>query len=235
MKKKIFIVALVVCIMAVSIASASMAYFTDTEKATNTFTSGDVAIEMTEAAVKADALGHLVEDTASNRKEATETGATFDYGKIFPMQTIYKDPTVKNTGSESAFIGAVITIKNNEGTIDDLLTVGSDANKTAVSEFITGLVSNGYTVKYAEVKDNSNAVTALQIYIVKTDALASGATADPFFTGVKIPDTWDNDEMAKCKTLSISVEAYAVQTAGFATADAAFQAAFGTEFAPYFA
>lgn len=235
MKKKIFVVALVVCIMAISIASASIAYFTDTESATNTFTSGNVAIEMTEATVKEDALGHLVEDTATARKEASETGETFDYGKIFPMQTIYKDPTVQNTGSESAYIGAIITIKNDEGTIDDLLTVKGEANKTAVNEFITGLVSNGYTVKYAEVKDNSDAVIALQIYIVKTDALASGATAVPFFTGVKIPSTWDNDEMAKCKTLSISVKAYAVQTAGFADANTAFEAAFGTDFAPYFA
>ncbi len=241
MKKKIFVVALVVCILAIAIASATIAYFTDTESATNTFTSGNVAIEMTEAAVKADELGHLVKDDTVDRKEATEEGATFDYGKIFPMQTIYKDPTVQNTGSEKAYIGAIITIKNDEGTIDDLLTVTGETNKTAVNEFITGLVSNGadYTVKYAEVKDDSDQVIALQIYIIKTEALAgaddgNGESADPFFTGVKIPSTWDNDEMAKCKTLSVSVKAYAVQTTGFANAEAAIQAAFGSDFANYF-
>ena len=166
MKKKIFIVALVVCIMAISIASASMAYFTDTEKATNTFTSGDVAIEMTEAAVKADALGHLVEDTATARKEASEIGETFDYGTIFPMQTIYKDPTVENTGSEDAYLAAKIVITNGADTLTTALK-----DEDAVKAFITGEADTA-------IADAANKVVVTQVgndWVVYITSRASSA------------------------------------------------------------
>lgn len=48
MKKKITAIALVVCLVAVAIVGGSLAYFTDEEKATNTFTVGNVDITLTE-------------------------------------------------------------------------------------------------------------------------------------------------------------------------------------------
>ena len=46
-KKKVFALALSVCIVVLSIASSSRAYFTDTASYTNTFTSGKVDILLT--------------------------------------------------------------------------------------------------------------------------------------------------------------------------------------------
>lgn len=48
MKKKIITAALVVCLSAVAIVGASLAYFTDTDEATNAFTSGKVDITLNE-------------------------------------------------------------------------------------------------------------------------------------------------------------------------------------------
>ena len=233
MKKKIFIVALVVCIMAVSIASASIAYFTDTEKATNTFTSGDVAIEMTEAAVKADALGHLVEDTATARKEASEIGETFDYGTIFPMQTIYKDPTVENTGSEDAYLAAKIVITNGADTLTTALK-----DEDAVKAFITGEADTA-------IADAANKVVVTQVgndwvvYILCTDKLAAktdsvDAGEVVLFDHVNIDANWGNAEMAVLKNLKVEVTAYATQVKGFADAKTAIQTAFATDFGTIF-
>lgn len=47
MKKKIISIALVVAMIAI-IAAGSFAYFTDTKQADNTFTVGNVKIELTE-------------------------------------------------------------------------------------------------------------------------------------------------------------------------------------------
>lgn len=49
MKKKIFSLAMVAVLAAVAIVGASLAYFTDTDKATNTFTVGGVDIELLES------------------------------------------------------------------------------------------------------------------------------------------------------------------------------------------
>ena len=48
MKKKIITAALVVCLSAMAIVGASLAYFTDTDEATNAFTSGKVDITLNE-------------------------------------------------------------------------------------------------------------------------------------------------------------------------------------------
>ena len=48
MKKKILSIALVVCIAITAIAGATIAYLTDDDEATNTFTVGNVQIELVE-------------------------------------------------------------------------------------------------------------------------------------------------------------------------------------------
>ena len=48
MKKKLTAIFLCVALVAIAIVGASLAYFTDTDKATNTFTAGGVKIELIE-------------------------------------------------------------------------------------------------------------------------------------------------------------------------------------------
>lgn len=48
MKKKITAIALVVCLVAVAVVGGSLAYFTDKDNATNTFTVGNVDIQLVE-------------------------------------------------------------------------------------------------------------------------------------------------------------------------------------------
>ena len=49
MKKKLIAIFLCVALVAIAIVGASLAYFTDTDKATNTFTVGNVKIDLIES------------------------------------------------------------------------------------------------------------------------------------------------------------------------------------------
>lgn len=79
MKKKILALCLVVVLAVTAVTSATLAYFTDTDEATNVFTTGNVAIDLEEVFDK---------DTA----------------KLMPGIDIQKEITVKNTGSETAYV-----------------------------------------------------------------------------------------------------------------------------------
>ena len=108
MKKKILSIALVVAMVAV-IAAGSLAYFTDTEKADNTFTVGKVDITL-------------------NEKNADGTPFTQDQ-KLYPgtktQNNIPKIVTVTNNqGSEDAYMWAEIWIPS---ALDD----GDDNSPTA--------------------------------------------------------------------------------------------------------
>ena len=87
MKKKLTAVALVVCMLAIMLVGASLAYFTDTDEATNTFTMGNVAIDLTEDAW-----------------DKYFAGSNEVIGKLMPGTIYPKDPKVTNTGSEDAYL-----------------------------------------------------------------------------------------------------------------------------------
>ena len=59
MKKKIIALALCICLLAVAIVGGTMAYFTDNEAQSNTFTSGQVGLSLNEAIVEENADGDL--------------------------------------------------------------------------------------------------------------------------------------------------------------------------------
>lgn len=80
MKKKILALALVVVLAVTAVTGATLAYFTDTKEATNTFTVGNVKIELTEPKWKEDAKN------------------------VYPGQVLDKDPTVKNNGANPCYV-----------------------------------------------------------------------------------------------------------------------------------
>ena len=84
MKKKIIALCLVVVLAVTAITGVTLAYFTDTDDATNTFTVGNVSIDLTEP--NWDAAGS---------KDAPE---------VYPGEALAKDPTVTNTGKNPCFV-----------------------------------------------------------------------------------------------------------------------------------
>lgn len=85
MKKKVTAIALAVCILAVAVIGATMAYFTDTDSKTNTFTFGKVDIDLTEDSTDANGAvkGYM----------STDGGIT--YPGVLPGLVYSKVPEVK--------------------------------------------------------------------------------------------------------------------------------------------
>ena len=133
MKKKITAIFLCVALLAIAIVGASLAYFTDTKSATNTFTVGNVKIELIESKYHREGNDNSGDKTipdpthtvtADDGMKYVETGHTMftndeikrdaetykdEYlavkGKnMVPGRCVAKCPYVVNTGANDAFI-----------------------------------------------------------------------------------------------------------------------------------
>lgn len=120
MKKKITAIFLCVALLAVAIAGATLAYFTDKDAATNTFTIGNVKIDLIESYVHrgGETAYENVNDYPSSHDPATgmhtdeqilnaSDKAYEDYlaaQQLMPGVAINKMPYVKNIGASDAYI-----------------------------------------------------------------------------------------------------------------------------------
>ncbi|MGN1279345.1 MAG: TasA family protein [Limosilactobacillus sp.] len=82
MKKKILALCLVIALAATAVIGGTLAYFTDDDEATNTFTVGNVKIDLTEP--------------------SWEEGVTVE--DVYPGQALDKDPIVTNEGNNPCFV-----------------------------------------------------------------------------------------------------------------------------------
>lgn len=91
MKKKVLVIALALSLVAVTALGVTLAYFTDAKQTTNTFTVGNVKIE-------------LREPKWNNVPFSGETSPNYQYTGLGDSTTVYagealdKDPQVKNIG-----------------------------------------------------------------------------------------------------------------------------------------
>lgn len=245
-RKLIILIALLVSLAALTISGASLAYFTDTKKTENVYTAGNVYIELSEAAVTPDAAGNLIKDTAKDRVIGTETGVIHNYGKIYPGQTIDKDPLILNTGSEDAWIAAKVTLTDGAGDIHKLLGEDGDDNidfslildggiiKTLFEQGShfgnwNGIPDTYYTDSFAiaEVSDRING--EYELYFFVNTKLQPGESVTVFDT-FRIPAEWNNGDIYEMREFKITVEAFAVQSFGFSSCYDAMTTAFSDHF-----
>lgn len=248
MKKKILAIVLCVAMLAIAIVGGTMAYFTDTQAQTNTFTAGNVSIKLTEARVEkvtdpsADNYGDLVAVADGSR-----TSEDQDYGKLYPGQNIVKDPTIENTGSEDAYIAAKITVTDGDGDIYKLIGSGYmgllridkmvsggivKENDTQKANY-NGLSANGLpvygddTYSVYQIGDMANGTYTFYIFFEKPQAAGEKVV---LFENLFINAAWDNEQMAELTDLDIEVQAFATQEYGFKDCFTAMTTAFPNEF-----
>lgn len=92
MKKKLTAIALVVALLAVAVIGGTLAYFTDTDSAKNTFTVGNVKIDLIEQEKTEQGLAPFVQDKL------------LVPGKSNDGNAVSKIVTVKNTGKNGAWV-----------------------------------------------------------------------------------------------------------------------------------
>ena len=104
MKKKILALCLVVALAATAVIGGTLAYFTDTKEATNTFALGNVKIDLLET--KRDGTAYVDGQTLLPIVGSAQ-GEKDQYG--YPVAKNYIDKTVdvKNTGSQNAYVRVI--------------------------------------------------------------------------------------------------------------------------------
>ena len=245
MKKKITAIFLCVALVAIAIVGASLAYFTDTDKATNTFTAGGVEIKLIEQ--QRNAAHTALEDFENDKNLMPIVGSAQGEqeevdGVVLPTAENYVDKimTIKNTGVSDAYVRifvAVPTALQNgqtpnaprydvlhwnfngdscaEGQWTDEIVV---ANPTVIDGVQYKIYSRTYTTAL-----KANEVTAtpayIGFYLDKTvDMNADGAYTVDWGKG---PEVINYD---LSKGVEIPVFAQAIQADGFDSAEAAFAA-----------
>lgn len=206
-KTKIIGLALAAAMLVGGSILGTMAYLTSTDKVTNTFTVGKVAITLDETNVENDGTPVTGEDAGRDKKNAY---------KLIPGHSYKKDPTVTvKAGSEESYIRMLVTI-DKKAALDaigfDMIEVfgGYDATKwVAVGNGTPGTEDNMvYEFRYFETVAAPGA----------DDVLPA------LFTSLEVPGTITNAQLETLANLKIDIVAEAIQADGFDTADAAWTA-----------
>ena len=217
--------ALLLSLCAVLLVAASvlgtMAYLTDTQTVTNTFTVGSVAIALNEADVKPDGS---YETDHNKRVHGNEY-------HLLPGHTYIKDPTVTvNAGSEDAYVRMIVTVEN----IDQLMNALPESGTTAKyygtdGTFLLQMLCGGWNPDiwqyegYNESSDRKTGNYEFRYYQAVAKSI-NATVLDDLFETITVPGEIDNDHIAYLKDVKIIVNAHAIQADGFANADEAWEA-----------
>lgn len=205
--------ALLLMLCAVLLVAASvlgtMAYLTSTDTVTNTFTVGNVQIKLDEA--KANPDGSLVSN--ADRVKANNY-------KLLPGHTYNKDPMVTvQKGSESAYIKMTVTFTK-AAELDDIFAP-TGANMTSI---FNGYDSSNWIAK-GNTENTTDNTRTYEFWYKETVAASDADVAlDALFDSITVPGTITNAQLATIEGMTITVNAYAIQADGFATAEAAWAA-----------
>ena len=215
MKKRSKALLLSMCAVLLVVGSVfgTIAYLTDSESVTNTFSVGQVGLKLDEA--KVDEMGKPDGET---RWQPTTADPVQEY-HLLPGHSYTKDPTVTvDAGSEESYVRMMATIAY-KAEADEVFA------KYGVTNWLN-INSDWVTDGIPTTKEESGTITRIYEFRYKsTVAKSETATKLPaLFTTLTVPGGVTNDEIACLKDMVISVEAHAIQAAGFADADAAWEA-----------
>ena len=201
MKKKILVTLAVVACALLLVAGSivgTLAYLTSTKSVTNTFTVGKVAITLDETEVNTDGTAK------NNPATRAENGNKYH---LLPGQTYTKDPIV-HVLEESEECWVFVKVVNGLSAIET-----TETGKTIAEQ----IVANGWT-KYTTNDDGS------VVYYQAAINAKNEQKNLKVFEKVTIAANVNNTTLATYANAEVVVTAYAVQSAGVDTVDAAWNA-----------
>ena len=174
---------------------------------TNTFTVGKVQIKLDEAAANPD--GSLVAN--ADRVKANSY-------KLLPGHTYNKDPMVTVLkGSESSYIKMTVTFTKAKELDAIFAPNGADLTSIFKGHDSTNWIAKGSTTA-------ANTRTYEFWYKETVAAPKADVVLDALFDSITVPDSITKEQLATIEGLTITVNAYAIQAAGFANAEEAWAA-----------
>ncbi len=252
MKKKLTAIFLCIALVAIAIVGASMAYFTDTKEATNTFTVGNVKIKLLESSLHRENAGIANGQTSDSElwsdvaKEGSGNTSKYKAGDTFytdaqieenagtytceniqliPGRSYHKMPYVKNVGNNDAYIRIRVMIPAD---LDTAVLNSSMYTSSAMDkkEF-TMAYDNSGSVERDNIKYNVYTFTRI-------DPLAPGEMTywnvwgtirmDTIVTSAQSEALFGENGIYPDGVFPVLVEADAIQAEGFANAAAAWAA-----------
>ena len=253
--KKILALCLVVALAATAIVGGTLAYFTDTKTETNTFTVGGVKIELIEQQRGENGLETFYDGKVLMPIVGSAQGDKDVYGLSTAKNYVDKIVTVKNLASDAWVrvyyaIPTVLDIVGdasqnivhvNEG--NKFVAAGNKADGNAVNP---DFAANMGKETYAGAYNGTDGVSYNLYYRDYNKILTKDeVTGSAFIVGLYMDKGVDMNEKGEYtingnvinfdfyKGVNIPVAAVGVQAAGFDTAAAAVEAAFGTSFNPF--
>ena len=207
MKKKITALCLCVALLAVAVVGASLAYFTDTDNATNTFTVGNVKIDLIESKFHREGNDNSGDtsipdptQTASGMRYVTDGHKAFTDAEIkadaetymadylavkgedmVPGRGVAKCPYVVNTGANDAYIRIRVMVPsaaNND--FVDVKDGGVITNQWCTTSMLCGEFQSGAQTGWPVIEKGvvKNGVTYDVYTFTRTEPLKAGAMTE---------------------------------------------------------
>lgn len=207
-KRKIFIVALSVCLVAI-LSLGTLAWFTAEDNVTNNFYVGDTDTEADEVFgidlwENRDTNG----DGDYNEEGDAEKAEGLTYETILPGERLSKEPHLENTGIHPQYVRAIVTV-----TEADILKVAMIPKDSEVSVwedvklFLPG-TSDKWELAH---KYHTNKDTFVFVYYYN-EVLEAGAVTEQLFDAVVIPTELTKEQAAEMKNFSINILGQAIQS-----------------------
>lgn len=256
MKKKITAIFLCVALVAIAVVGASLAYFTDTDNATNTFAVGNVKIKLIEQQRGENGLVPFEQGKKLYPIVGSAQGEKDALGMPTAKNYVDKMVTIENTGSEKAYIRAYFAIPS---ALDDgYETFNAGLNVLHFNfgnKVVNGAISSTEGVEWIWTHGNKwnyfeTEIGGIKYNVYYADyyqAVDAGATTEQLVQGVYLDKSFDIKD-GKCyafdkevtlddawdwNNVSCPVFAVACQAEGFDNATAAMDAAFGANYNPW--
>ena len=255
MKKRIVTIALVVALVAIA-AVGTLAYFTDTDEATNTFAVGNVKIDLIEQQRGENGLVPFEQNKKLYPIVGSAQGEKDEYGMPIAKNYVDKMVTIQNTGSEKAYIRAYFAIPS---ALDDgYETFNAGMNVLHFNfgnKVVNGVVSSTEGVEWKWTHGSKwnyfeTTIDGIKYNVYYADyyqAVDAGATTEQLVQGVYLDKSFDMKEGKPYafgekfdvdagwdwNNVKCPVFAVACQAEGFDNAADAINAAFGANYNPW--
>ena len=204
MKKKLTAIFLCVALAAIAIVGASLAYFTDTDSATNTFTVGNVKIDLIESRYHREGNDNSGDttipdptNTASGMKYVTDGHKAFTDAEIkadaekysdyigergenmVPGRNFAKCPYVVNTGANDAYVRIRVMIPH-DGDVDNggIINAQWCSSATSSGEFQQGANGENWPVVEMNGYTGDNGLKYDVYTFTRTEPLKAGAMTE---------------------------------------------------------
>ena len=225
-KRKALVAVLCAAALVATTFVATVAWLTDTEEVTNTFTVGKVDIKVDEAVVNEE--GKPL-DTAGNgvdKVEDAERTETKNEYHLMPGQTYVKDPTMTVLkGSDESYVRMIVTF--NKGAELEALF----GDPFLPQNFVDGW-DNTKWVTTGVITEDGNTLSYEFRYAETVNAKGTADNKlEPLFTSFTFPSNITNEQIATLAGLEIKVDGHAMQVAGFENDTDAAWAAFDAQLA----